>query len=100
MAAALSLAVATAVLVLSCVPLCKITKGGVEPPKWLAASGALCAHLGILNSYGLFARMTTYRHECVIQGSRDGSDWREYSFRYKPGDVGMAPAWAFMHMPR
>jgi len=43
--------------------------------------------LGIVNSYGLFAVMTTTRPEIVIQGSRDGTTWLDYSFRYKPGDV-------------
>jgi predicted DCC family thiol-disulfide oxidoreductase YuxK len=43
--------------------------------------------LGIVNSYGLFAVMTTTRPEIVIQGSRDGGTWLDYSFRYKPGDL-------------
>ena len=53
-------------------------------------SGRSYAHLdrgavGITSSYGLFATMTTIRPEIVIEGSNDGSDWREYEFRYKPG---------------
>jgi hypothetical protein len=43
--------------------------------------------LGIVNSYGLFAVMTTTRPEIVIQGSNDGTNWVDYSFRYKPGDL-------------
>ena len=31
--------------------------------------------------------MTTKRDEIVIEGSADGVEWREYEFRYKPGDV-------------
>ena len=31
--------------------------------------------------------MTTQRDEIVIEGSDDGVEWREYEFRYKPGDV-------------
>jgi hypothetical protein len=41
----------------------------------------------IVNSYGLFAVMTTSRPELVIEGSEDQSHWSEYSFRYKPGEL-------------
>jgi hypothetical protein len=41
----------------------------------------------LVNSYGLFAVMTTTRPEIVIEGSDDQVTWREYSFRYKPGNL-------------
>jgi hypothetical protein len=41
----------------------------------------------IVNSYGLFAVMTTTRPEIVIEGSNDQAHWLEYSFRYKPGNL-------------
>jgi predicted DCC family thiol-disulfide oxidoreductase YuxK len=41
----------------------------------------------ILNSYGLFAIMTTARPEIVFEASQDGVTWKEYSFPYKPGGV-------------
>lgn len=41
----------------------------------------------IINSYGLFAVMTTTRPEIVIEGSNDQTNWREYSFKYKPGEL-------------
>ena len=41
----------------------------------------------IVNSYGLFAVMTTTRNELVIEGSNDDVRWQPYGFRYKPGDV-------------
>ncbi len=41
----------------------------------------------IVNTYGLFAVMTTTRPEIVIEGSNDQTNWREYSFRYKPGEL-------------
>jgi len=41
----------------------------------------------IVNSYGLFAIMTTSRPELVLEGSDDQQQWAEYSFRYKPGDL-------------
>jgi predicted DCC family thiol-disulfide oxidoreductase YuxK len=58
------------------------------------------APLRLVNTYGLFAVMTTVRHEIVIEGSNDGSIWREYEFKYKPGDVRQAPRWVAPHQPR
>jgi predicted DCC family thiol-disulfide oxidoreductase YuxK len=58
------------------------------------------APLCIVNSYGLFAVMTTVRLEIIVEGSDDGVHWREYSFRYKPGDVRRAPLWNIPHQPR
>jgi hypothetical protein len=47
--------------------------------------------LRIVNSYGLFAVMTTDRPEIVVEGSNDGTNWLAYDFRYKPGDLRRAP---------
>ena len=55
---------------------------------------------GIVNSYGLFATMTTERIEIEVQGSNDGTNWETYVFRYKPGDPGRAPRWVAPHQPR
>ena len=69
----------------------------------LAAAEAidrLLAPLQLVSAYGLFAVMTTRRHEIVIQGSPDGVEWRDYEFRYKPGDVARAPRWNIPHQPR
>jgi len=54
----------------------------------------------IVNSYGLFAMMTTERPEIIVEGSRDGENWTPYSFRYKPGDLARAPRWAAPYQPR
>jgi predicted DCC family thiol-disulfide oxidoreductase YuxK len=54
----------------------------------------------ISSSYGLFRTMTTTRPEIEIQGSLDGSDWRPFPFRYKPGDPARAPRFFAPHMPR
>ena len=48
---------------------------------------SLIAPFQIVNSYGLFAVMTTARPEIVFEASQDGATWKEYSFPYKPGDV-------------
>lgn len=54
----------------------------------------------VVNSYGLFAIMTTERPEIVVEGSEDGQTWLEYEFKYKPGDVTRMPPWVAPHQPR
>jgi lipase maturation factor 1 len=54
----------------------------------------------VINSYGLFAVMTTTRPEIVIEGSNDGVNWLAYEFKYKPGDLARRPAWVAPHQPR
>jgi hypothetical protein len=56
--------------------------------------------LRLVNSYGLFAVMTTTRPEIVVEGSHDGTNWAPYEFRYKPGDVRRAPPWVAPYQPR
>ena len=41
----------------------------------------------VVNSYGLFAVMTTSRPEIIFEGSNDEQTWQEYEFPYKAGDV-------------
>jgi hypothetical protein len=53
-----------------------------------------------VNSYGLFAVMTTSRPEIVIEGSDDGARWLEYEFAYKAGDLHRRPPWIAPHQPR
>lgn len=57
---------------------------------------------GILigNTYGLFVHMTTNRYEITIEGSRDGVEWKEYVFRYKPGKPQRPPKIVAPHQPR
>jgi predicted DCC family thiol-disulfide oxidoreductase YuxK len=52
------------------------------------------------NSYGLFAVMTKSRPEIIIEGSDDGVRWREYEFKYKPGDLKQHPRFVEPHQPR
>ncbi len=54
----------------------------------------------IVNTYGLFAVMTTALPEIIVEGSDDGVQWREYAFKFKPGDVMRRPQWNFPHQPR
>jgi lipase maturation factor 1 len=67
------------------------------PAMWLNEE---IAPLYIVNTYGLFAVMTTKRQEIIIEGSDDGIHWREYAFNYKPGDVMRRPLWNSPHQPR
>jgi lipase maturation factor 1 len=54
----------------------------------------------IVNTYGLFAVMTTTRPEIIVEGSNDGATWLPYNFRYKPGELTRAPTWVQPHQPR
>jgi hypothetical protein len=53
-----------------------------------------------ISGYGLFRGMTTARPEIVIEGSRDGRIWKEYEFKWKPGDPARAPGYVQPHQPR
>jgi len=47
----------------------------------------------LANAYGAFGTVTKERVEYVVEGSPDddGSEWREYEFKGKPGDVRRVP---------
>jgi hypothetical protein len=53
-----------------------------------------------INTYGLFAVMTTSRPEISIEGSDDGQTWRAYQFKYKPGPLERAPRFVAPYQPR
>ena len=53
-----------------------------------------------VNHYGLFAIMTKERPEILIEGSMDGTDWKTYEFRYKPGEPTRTPPFVAPHQPR
>jgi hypothetical protein len=54
----------------------------------------------IVNNYGLFAVMTRHRYEIEFQGTRDGTTWVAYPFRYKPQDPRRAPGIYAPYQPR
>lgn len=63
---------------------------GMAAPAFASAAEPLTASIApfeIVNTYGLFAVMTKERPEIVLEGSDDGTDWREYTFQYKPGPL-------------
>jgi predicted DCC family thiol-disulfide oxidoreductase YuxK len=73
---------------------------GGNPPAPVQAVDRFIGPLHLVSSYGLFAVMTTTRDEIIIAGSSDGTEWREYEFRYKPGDLARPPPWNIPHQPR
>lgn len=74
------------------------------PPSglWLPAEflDAQLAPLRTVNSYGLFAVMTTRRNEITVEGSDDGTNWLAYEFKYKPGDLQRRPGFIAPFQPR
>jgi predicted DCC family thiol-disulfide oxidoreductase YuxK len=54
----------------------------------------------LVNGYGLFRQMTETRPEIVIEASDDGTDWKPYEFRWKPGDLARRPGFNTPHQPR
>ena len=44
--------------------------------------------------------MTTERHELIFEGSDDAVRWKEYGFKWKPGDLKKKPAYCVPHLPR
>jgi hypothetical protein len=73
-------------------------RGHIEGP--VASVLQAVEPLRLVNTYGLFAVMTTRRDEIVVEGSNDGRTWSEYEFKYKPGSVDRAPGWMIPHQPR
>jgi hypothetical protein len=69
-------------------------------PSWLSRVREAVMPFRSLNTYGLFAVMTTSRPEIIIEGSNDGHTWLAYEFKWKPGDVRRRPAFTGLHMPR
>ena len=50
----------------------------------------------LVNAYGAFGSVTKRRFEVIVEGTldespADASDWREYEFKGKPGDVSRMP---------
>jgi predicted DCC family thiol-disulfide oxidoreductase YuxK len=90
--------VAVVVMVLSLSHLFETFNG--QLPSFLKTAVRYTAPLQIVNTYGLFAVMTTQRIEIVLEGSPDGEIWQPYEFKYKPGDLNRAPGWVAPHQPR
>jgi hypothetical protein len=71
-----------------------------RPARNLLSSGQLMNSsfdpLHLVNTYGAFGSVTKRRFEVIIEGTADidptaASEWREYEFKAKPGDVMRRP---------
>jgi hypothetical protein len=98
--ALLSGSAAILVLVFSIDSVARLFRAGGEWPRLLARLFDLFEPFHFVNSYGLFAVMTTWRPEIMIEGSYDGRNWKEYEFKWKPGDVCRGPRFVAPHQPR
>jgi lipase maturation factor 1 len=94
---ALAKTVAVLILGLSAVELWGVLVARPEPLDFVVEN---VAPFGIVNTYGLFATMTTERPEIIVQGSSDGVTWLDYEFPYKPADLQRAPRFVAPYQPR
>lgn len=60
----------------------------------------ILAPFHLINSYGLFAVMTTSRNEIILEGSEDGETWKPYEFFWKPGPLDQPPLQVAPLQPR
>lgn len=74
--------------------------GNLSVPSWVASGFGAVEALRVVNSYGLFAVMTRPRYEIAVEGSEDGDNWSEYSFKWKPGDLKRRPGFVEPFQPR
>ena len=77
-----------------------LATSGLRMPAPGVALLRFAAPFGIVNSYGLFAVMTTTRDEIAVQGSNDGVNWMDYQFKYTAGPLKRRPPWVAPHQPR
>ncbi len=73
------------------------TKNILEP---LVKPTALVRAWGLGHIFHVFPTMQTERHELQIEGSYDGSEWKSYGFKYKPGSLYRKPEFIVPHQPR
>ena len=78
------------------------TMFGVRSALWIPAAflNTQTAPFRSVNSYGLFAVMTTTRNEIIVEGSNDAVTWLPYEFKYKPGEVNHRPGFIEPFQPR
>jgi predicted DCC family thiol-disulfide oxidoreductase YuxK len=91
---------AAAYVLLSLVPLAGAFRAIPPVLEPLARVYEYVAPFRSINSYGLFATMTTERPEITLQGSRDGVHWEDYEFKDKPGPLRRPPPFVAPYMPR
>jgi hypothetical protein len=96
----LAAVLASVLIALGALQLVMSLGGGRHLPDAAVSALDVARRFHVVNGYGLFAVMTRVRREIRIEGSLDGRTWREYRFRYKPGDPRELPGISVPHMPR
>jgi hypothetical protein len=96
----ISLFVGFIIVTLSLEAIARLLRAVVSWPNWLLRFFSWFAPFSLVNSYGLFSVMTTERPELIIEGSADGTEWKAYEFKWKPGDVNRRPRFSAPHQPR
>ncbi|MFZ5469505.1 MAG: lipase maturation factor family protein [Myxococcota bacterium] len=72
----------------------------VRSPAPLARAVELATAFHLVNHYGAFSVMTKTRPEIIVEGSTDGTSWKTYGFRYKPGALARRPQFVAPLQPR
>lgn len=91
---------AAVILLVSSIILTSTVRVPYRWPRWTAQVMKSVAPFRSVNGYGLFAVMTKTRVEILVQGSQDGSTWKDYDFKWKPGDPQRMTGWVAPHQPR
>jgi len=92
--------IALVILILTGMQMLGTFRVRVEWPQSLVKLFEYVAPFRSVNSYGLFAVMTTSRPEIIIEGSNDGQNWLAYEFKHKPGDLRRRQRFVAPHQPR
>ncbi|EGG23323.1 protein of unknown function DUF1222 [Cavenderia fasciculata] len=87
-------------LSLSYIPLSQLSRNRMNYNNLLIKIYSVVSKFGLMNYYGLFGTMTTTRKEIIFEGSIDGKEWRQYEFKWKPGDLDRKPRFIIGHLPR
>jgi hypothetical protein len=88
------------ILVLSISPVLQLFRRELSWPPWIAAVLGFLYPFRLVNNYGLFSVMTVERPELIIETSENGSDWTQWEFKAKPGNVNCPPRFVAPHQPR
>jgi lipase maturation factor 1 len=96
----IALVVAILILGLSFLPAVRLFQMQASWPGWLETFFERFEPFRLVNSYGLFSVMTIERPEIIVEGSDDANTWLAYEFKWKPGDVKLAPRFVAPHQPR
>ncbi len=94
------IALAIPIVILSIVPMSRLVDSELPFLDPLRRVYRETTPFALVNSYGLFAHMTTVRPEIEIQGSDDGKTWKPYRFKWKPGPLDARPRQVAPHQPR